>query len=156
MVEVGISRVRIGEFAWSRIEPDTGRFDWYWLDRFKECLDRGVFVTVAFATHRWSQALGLQLLLIFMGTVLAAAIRMEDAAFGGLPQVCRHIERPDCQILLHSVTDRPANDTATVQIKNDGKVEPTLGSPYTGDSAGPHTKFMTGPQTNMQPKRTSI
>ncbi|MFN5127274.1 MAG: beta-galactosidase [Sphingomonadaceae bacterium] len=27
MVEVGILRERIGEFAWSRIEPDTGRFD---------------------------------------------------------------------------------------------------------------------------------
>lgn len=33
MVEVGISRVRIGEFAWSRIEPDPERFDWDWLDR---------------------------------------------------------------------------------------------------------------------------
>ncbi|MFM5884423.1 MAG: beta-galactosidase [Novosphingobium sp.] len=33
MVEAGLSRVRIGEFAWSRIEPEPGRFDWDWLDR---------------------------------------------------------------------------------------------------------------------------
>ena len=33
MVEAGLSRVRIGEFAWSRIEPEPGRFDWEWLDR---------------------------------------------------------------------------------------------------------------------------
>ncbi len=33
MVAAGISRVRIGEFAWSRIEPEPGRFDWGWLDR---------------------------------------------------------------------------------------------------------------------------
>ena len=33
MVDVGISRVRIGEFVWSRIEPEPGRFDWAWLDR---------------------------------------------------------------------------------------------------------------------------
>ena len=33
MVEVGLSRVRIGEFAWSRIEPAPGVFDWRWLDR---------------------------------------------------------------------------------------------------------------------------
>ena len=33
MVEAGLSRVRIGEFAWSRIEPEPGRFDWGWLDR---------------------------------------------------------------------------------------------------------------------------
>ena len=33
MAEVGISLVRIGEFAWSRIEPEPGRFEWAWLDR---------------------------------------------------------------------------------------------------------------------------
>ena len=33
MREAGITRVRIGEFAWSRIEPAPGRFDWAWLDR---------------------------------------------------------------------------------------------------------------------------
>ncbi len=33
MVETGLSHVRIGEFAWSRIEPEPGRFDWAWLDR---------------------------------------------------------------------------------------------------------------------------
>ncbi len=38
MAEAGISRVRIGEFAWSRIEPAPGRFDWGWLDRAVETL----------------------------------------------------------------------------------------------------------------------
>ncbi len=33
MVAAGLTRVRIGEFAWSRIEPEPGRFDWGWLDR---------------------------------------------------------------------------------------------------------------------------
>ena len=33
MVAAGLSRVRIGEFSWSRIEPEPGRFDWAWLDR---------------------------------------------------------------------------------------------------------------------------
>ena len=33
MAEMGLSRVRIGEFAWSRIEPEPGRYDWGWLDR---------------------------------------------------------------------------------------------------------------------------
>ncbi|MGB6228771.1 MAG: beta-galactosidase [Litorimonas sp.] len=33
MVEMGLSWVRIGEFAWSRIEPEPGVFDWDWLDR---------------------------------------------------------------------------------------------------------------------------
>ncbi len=40
MRETGISFVRIGEFAWSRYEPERGRFDWGWLDRAIDVLAR--------------------------------------------------------------------------------------------------------------------
>ncbi len=33
MAETGIKWVRIGEFAWSRLEPTPGTFTWDWLDR---------------------------------------------------------------------------------------------------------------------------
>ncbi|MFK7877080.1 MAG: beta-galactosidase [Paracoccaceae bacterium] len=33
MVDTGIEIVRIGEFAWSRLEPTQGQFTWDWLDR---------------------------------------------------------------------------------------------------------------------------
>lgn len=33
MREAGITYVRIGEFAWSRIEPEPGQYEWAWLDR---------------------------------------------------------------------------------------------------------------------------
>ncbi|OYU35523.1 beta-galactosidase [Novosphingobium sp. PASSN1] len=38
MAEIGISHVRIGEFAWSRIEPEPGHYAWEWLDRAVETL----------------------------------------------------------------------------------------------------------------------
>ncbi len=38
MVALGIGVVRIGEFAWSRIEPRAGEYDWAWLDRIIEIL----------------------------------------------------------------------------------------------------------------------
>jgi beta-galactosidase len=38
MADMGLSHVRIGEFAWSRIEPEPGRFDWGWLDEAVETL----------------------------------------------------------------------------------------------------------------------
>ena len=38
MVELGLKWVRIGEFAWSRIEPRAGQFDFSWLDRAIEVL----------------------------------------------------------------------------------------------------------------------
>ncbi len=38
MREAGITYVRIAEFAWSRIEPEPGRFEWEWLDHAIEVL----------------------------------------------------------------------------------------------------------------------
>jgi beta-galactosidase len=38
MAEIGIRRVRIGEFAWSRIEPEPGAYAWEWLDAAIETL----------------------------------------------------------------------------------------------------------------------
>jgi beta-galactosidase len=38
MVDMGISHVRIAEFAWSRMEPQAGQFDWAWLDRAVDTL----------------------------------------------------------------------------------------------------------------------
>ncbi|MGR3503127.1 beta-galactosidase [Pseudaestuariivita sp.] len=38
MVEVGLTWVRIGEFAWAKVEPEEGRFDWAWMDEAIEVL----------------------------------------------------------------------------------------------------------------------
>jgi beta-galactosidase len=38
MFSIGIRHVRIGEFAWSRLEPQAGQFTWGWLDRVMDVL----------------------------------------------------------------------------------------------------------------------
>ncbi len=38
MAALGLSLVRIGEFAWSRFEPEPGEYDWAWFDRAIETL----------------------------------------------------------------------------------------------------------------------
>ena len=38
MADMGLQIVRIGEFAWSRIEPEPGHYDWGWLDRATDTL----------------------------------------------------------------------------------------------------------------------
>ncbi len=38
MADIGLTQVRIGEFAWSRLEPSPGDFRWEWLDRAIETL----------------------------------------------------------------------------------------------------------------------
>ena len=40
MADLGLTWVRIGEFAWSRVEPEPGRLDWGWLDRAMDVLGR--------------------------------------------------------------------------------------------------------------------
>jgi beta-galactosidase len=40
MAALGLTWVRIGEFAWSRMEPEPGRHDWGWLDRAIETLGK--------------------------------------------------------------------------------------------------------------------
>ncbi|GGJ61874.1 hypothetical protein GCM10011393_35280 [Sphingopyxis bauzanensis] len=51
VAETGLSHVRIGEFAWSRIEPEAGRFDWAWLDRAIETLhDAGLGIILGTPT----------------------------------------------------------------------------------------------------------
>jgi beta-galactosidase len=57
MVEAGLSWVRIGEFAWSRLEPEPGRLDWGWLDRAIDVLGaaglRVVLGTPTATPPRW-------------------------------------------------------------------------------------------------------
>ena len=40
MAELGLTWVRIGEFAWSRLEPSEGQFNFEWLDRAFDTLHR--------------------------------------------------------------------------------------------------------------------
>ena len=40
MAELGLTYVRIGEFAWSRLEPRDGELQWEWLDEAVETLGR--------------------------------------------------------------------------------------------------------------------
>lgn len=57
MVDMGLTWVRIGEFAWSRIEPKPGVFQWDWLDRAIQVLgDAGLQVIMSTPTAtppRW-------------------------------------------------------------------------------------------------------
>ena len=51
MVSCGITMVRIAEFAWSRIEPVRGRFDFEWLDQAMDVLaDAGLQIIMCTPT----------------------------------------------------------------------------------------------------------
>lgn len=46
MADIGLQVVRVGEFAWSRIEPREGVFDFGWMDRALDVLDRAALRVV--------------------------------------------------------------------------------------------------------------
>ena len=48
MHEAGVKIVRMAEFAWSRLEPDEGDFDFEWLDRAVKLFeDRDIYVVLS-------------------------------------------------------------------------------------------------------------
>lgn len=57
MRNMGITYVRIGEFAWSRYEPKRGQYDWGWLDRAIDVLGKAglkvVLGTPTAAPPKW-------------------------------------------------------------------------------------------------------
>ena len=57
MKAMGLSWVRIGEFAWKQIEPKPGQYDWGWLDRAIETLEQAglkiVLGTPSATPPRW-------------------------------------------------------------------------------------------------------
>ena len=76
-------------------------------------------------------------LLVVMGTVLAAAIAVEDAAFGWRSESDGHFHGPDCKVTLHAIADSPTNDTPGMQIEDDGQIQPALAGPDIADVARP-------------------
>ncbi|GGF43424.1 beta-galactosidase [Microbacterium sorbitolivorans] len=51
MREAGVTMVRVGVFAWAKIQPEEGVFEWEWLDRVVDLLhSNGIQVSMATAT----------------------------------------------------------------------------------------------------------
>ncbi|RAJ00839.1 beta-galactosidase [Paenibacillus pabuli] len=57
MADSGVRIVRVGEFAWSRMEPADGQFEWSWLDQALDTLHRNglqvVIGTPTMTPPRW-------------------------------------------------------------------------------------------------------
>ena len=60
-----------------------------------------------------------------------------NAVFRQLSQGYCHVQGPDRQIPIYTITDRPADDAARLQIKDDGQIQPTFTGPDVADVACP-------------------
>ena len=91
-----------------------------------KALHRRVIPAVALAAHRADETASVEFLLIVMGTILAAPVRMNQSAFGIFPSAIRLFQRLDNQFLCHPLPYSPANRLPTIQIQYSSQIKPAL------------------------------
>ncbi len=99
MRAAGISVVRIGEFAWSRLEPEPGELRLDWLERVIETLQSAglevVLGTPTVSPPKWLVDLPA------LRNVAATAPYMHDGRFATLEEVLAHYNDPPLGRLGH-------------------------------------------------------
>lgn len=128
MADVGISRVRIGEFAWSRIEPEPGAFDWGWLDRAIDVLaaaGHGIILGTPTATPpKW--------LVDRSPEILAHDANGRPRRFGSRRHYCFSslVYRAECARIAGALAERYGHHPALLawQIDNEYGCHDTVGS----------------------------
>lgn len=119
MVDMGISRVRIGEFAWSRIEPTPGCFDWGWLDRAIEILHGaglGIIMGTPTATPpKW--------LVDRMPSMIALDVEGRPRGFGSRRHYCFSHSgyAAECDRIVRAVAERYGKHPAVVAWQTDNE-----------------------------------
>ena len=119
MVDMGLTRVRIGEFAWSRIEPQPWRYDWAWLDRAIETLHGaglGIILGTPTATPpKW--------LVDKMPDMLAIDAQGGERRFGSRRHYCfSHLGyRGECVRITAALAERYGNHPGIVAWQTDNE-----------------------------------
>lgn len=119
MAEMGLARIRIGEFAWSRIEPEPGRFEWEWLDAAIETLAAEglemVLCTPTATPPKW--------LVDSMPDMLPVDAQDRPRKFGSRRHYCYSHPgyREECRRIVTALADRYGDNPAIVgwQIDNE-------------------------------------
>ena len=119
MVEMGLTRVRIGEFAWSRIEPQPWRYDWGWLDRAMATLHEaglGIILGTPTATPpKW--------LVDKMPDMIAVDAQGRERRFGSRRHYCfSHLGyRGECRRIVAALAERYGNHPGIVAWQTDNE-----------------------------------
>ena len=114
MREANVTIVTVGVFAWARIQPSEGEFDWGWLDEVLQLLhDAGIAVDLATATASpppWATAAYPGMLpRDIQGTVYSPGSRQHYAPtspdYRRLP-ICTHLNRNRAMSCTSAATAR--------------------------------------------------
>jgi beta-galactosidase len=119
MASLGLSRVRIAEFAWSRIEPEPGRYDWAWMDRAVSVLEDarlGIIMGTPTATPpKW--------LVDHMPDMVAIDAAGQPRTFGSRRHYCFSHEgyRQEAARITRAMAERYGNHPAIIAWQTDNE-----------------------------------
>ncbi|WP_018609812.1 beta-galactosidase [Uliginosibacterium gangwonense] len=119
MVRLGVKVVRIAEFAWSRMEPQPGQYDWAWLDDAVGILaDQGLEIvlgTPTAAPPRW--------LLQAHPDMLARDAQGRERGFGSRRHYCFSSEsyREACRVIVTEMARRYGQHPAVIAWQTDNE-----------------------------------
>lgn len=119
MAEMGLSQVRIGEFAWSRLEPTPGQYEWEWLDRAIQTLgDAGLEIILGTPTAtppKW--------LVDSMPDMVAVDAQGNPRKFGSRRHYCfsHHGYREQCARIVEAMAQRYGENPAIVGWQTDNE-----------------------------------
>ncbi len=119
MVEAGISHVRIGEFAWSRMEPEPGQYELDWLDRAVDTLAKAglkiVLGTPTATPPKW--------LVDEMPSMLGVDAQGNPRKFGSRRHYCFSHEgyRRECVRIVELLAERYGKHPAIVAWQTDNE-----------------------------------
>ncbi|MFN4020224.1 MAG: beta-galactosidase [Erythrobacter sp.] len=119
MVDMGLELVRIGEFAWSRIEPQPGQYDWDWLDRaIHQLASAGLQIILGTPTAtppKW--------LVDAMPEMVAIDAAGRPRAFGSRRHYCFSHEgyRAACRRIVTALADRYGQHPSIVMWQTDNE-----------------------------------
>ncbi len=119
MAALGLTWVRIGEFAWSRMEPEPGRMDWGWLDRAIDTLGKAglkvVLGTPTATPPRW--------MLDRHPDMLAADREGRTKGFGSRRHYCfsHHGYRTECARIVTALAERYGKNPAVAAWQTDNE-----------------------------------
>jgi beta-galactosidase len=119
MAAMGLSLVRIGEFAWSRIEPEPGQYDWGWLDRAIDTLHAAglqvILGTPTATPPKW--------LVDAMPDMIALDQQGHPRGFGSRRHYCFSHEgyREECRRIVTALATRYGQHPAIVMWQTDNE-----------------------------------
>ena len=103
------------------------------LDGFEERLDRCIIIAITLAAHGYFEAMLAQDFLVVMRAVLAAPIRVVNAALWRSSERNSHVQSTYCQVAFHAIAHRPADDAPRMQVQDHRQVQPAFTGPDIAD-----------------------